>query len=104
VRPATARPVRVFSDIGELQEVGEGANDAVHIAMRKAVEESVQLSPIIRAPLARKADRRLPHRLDQLKERVPFLLTQRITQDAPQQADIIAERTILLQPAARRIL
>ena len=68
--------VRVFGDIGQLQEVGERPHHQHHRVAWQIIEQVMQRRAIFRLTFARKPNGGLSHRLHQLVRRVTLLLTE----------------------------
>lgn len=83
--------VLVFGDIGQLQEVAEGADDSLGGVARQRIEQGCEFVAGRRVAVAGKTDGGLTDALDKFKNGVTFLLTNRVAKNSTQQADVVAK-------------
>ena len=97
---APANMVLILGNIGQLQEVAEGADHGLRRVARQWVEQGGEFGTRGLArfgvAIAGKAYCRLAHTLDNVKNRIPLLLAYRIAEDAAEEADVVAERFVLV--------
>ena len=96
MRPVAADMMLVLGDIGEMREVGEGANDRQRLVGAERVERGFQLAPGGRLVVAVEADRGLTDLLDEREGLLALLLAHRVAEDAAEQADVLAQGAILV--------
>ena len=65
-------------------------------AARQAVQRGLELAPRRLVLVAVEADRGLADALDDLEDRLALLLAHRVAEDAPEQADVVAQRQVLV--------
>ena len=87
----------VFGDVGEMREIAVGANDRERLIGAKAVERRLELTPGGDLIVAMEPDRGPADLLDQLEDLFAFLLAHRVAEDSAEQADVVAERHILIR-------
>ncbi|MNT45886.1 hypothetical protein D3C72_1824960 [compost metagenome] len=97
---AAAVVVLVLRNIGQVREIAERAHHLVGLVARQALEQAVQLSAGGTVVLAAEAHRGLADGLDHLEGGVAFLFTQAFAQQAAQEADVLAQRHVLVGGAA----
>jgi hypothetical protein len=103
--PRRAMPpdvVPVFGDVGEQREITEGADHGDRLGRRQPIEECRQ--PLARLDVleAPARHRELPDRLDAVESRRPLVGPQRVAEDAPEEADVLAELGVLGGGGVRR--
>ena len=102
VRPGgSAQPadvVLVLGDVGKMREIAEGAHDPHGLADRHAVEDQFQLLPCRPVVVAMEPDRGLPDAFDEVEDVGPLLISHGIAEDAPEQADVVAQAGVFLLP------
>ncbi len=91
VGAAAADVVFVFRDVGQLQEVAEGADDRLGDIARQRVEQGGQFGPGGGVAVAGEADGCLANALDNVENRFAFLFADRVAKQAAKQADVGAE-------------
>ena len=96
MRPGAADVMLVLGDVGEVREVAEGADDLDGLAARQAVQRRFELAPRRVVLVAVEADRRLADALDDVEDRLAFLLADRVAEDPAEQADVVAQRKVLV--------
>ena len=96
VSAAPADVVLVLGDVGQLQEVAEGADDGLGGVARQRVEQAGQFIAGGRIAVAGEAYGGLSDALDNLKDCLAFLFADRIAEDAAEQADVVAEGFVLV--------
>jgi hypothetical protein len=101
MRARPADVMLVFGDIGEVREVAEGAADQDGVVGREIIEDCLQLLTRALVLVAAEPDGRLPDALDGREHRLAFLLAHGIAEDAPDQADIITQRLVLIGQLVR---
>ncbi|MGY4336180.1 hypothetical protein ACVWW3_001086 [Bradyrhizobium sp. LM2.9] len=89
--------VLVLGDVGEVGEIAEGTDDPHGLRGRHAVEDLLELAAGEPVLVAVKPDRGLPDTLDQVEQFGPLLVAHGVAQDAPEQADVVAQLRIRLQ-------
>ena len=94
VHLAAANVVAVFGQIGQMAEVGEGADHAHRLVAREPFEQGLQGLVGLRVRVAPKRHRELAHLLHQLVRSQTLLLANHIAQHPPQQADVVNERLV----------
>ncbi len=88
--------VLVLGDVGQLQEIAEGANDGLRRVARQRVEEGGELGAGAQIAITGKTNRRLADALDKLKNGFAFLLAHRIAEDTAKVSDVVAEGFVLV--------
>ena len=79
---AAADVVFVLGDVGQLQEIGKGADDGLRRIARQGVEQAGKLGTGGRVAVAGEADRRLADALDNVEDGVAFLLADGVAENA----------------------
>ena len=92
-----AQVVLVLGNVGQLQEVAEGAHHHLRLRLRQRIEQRGHAGARFGVVVPRKLDGGAPHLLDQLVQGLAFLLAQRVAQQAAEQADVVAQRGVLVQ-------
>ena len=93
---AAANVVAVFGQIGQMREIGEGANHAHGLIAGQALEQLLERFVSRFIGIAAKCHGKLAHLLDQCKGGLTFLLADDIAQHAPQQSNVLNQRQILV--------
>ena len=88
--------VLVLGDVGEMREIGEGAHDGERLVVVEAVEDGGKFAPRPGLVVAMEADRGLTDALDEVEGLAPFMLAHGVAEQAPEQADVLAQRRVLL--------
>ena len=96
VRAGAADMVQVLGDVGEVREVAEGADDPGGLLGRQAVEQGLELVPRGLVLVAMEADGGLADALDQGEHGLAFLGPYRVAEDGAEQADVVAQRQVLV--------
>ena len=86
----------VLGDVGEMREIAEGAHDRERLVGAEAVEDRLELAPGAGLVVAMEADRGLADLLDERVGLLALLLAHRVAEDAAEQADVVAQRQVLL--------
>ena len=89
--------VQILGDVGELGEIGEGADHGQRRRRRKQIQQGLQFLARPVVDVAPEADRGLPDLLDQIEGVFPFLLAQRVAEQPAEEADVFAQRQILVE-------
>ncbi|MNN01800.1 hypothetical protein D3C81_1144280 [compost metagenome] len=98
---AAAVVVLVLGDIGQVREIAERAHHLVGLVARQALEQAVQLGAGGAVVLAAEAHGGLANRLNQIERGLAFLLAHAVAQQAAQEADVLAQRQVLVGGTAR---
>ena len=99
---AAADVVAVFGQVGQVAEVGEGADHAHRLLARQRLEQLLERLVGLVVGIAAEGHRELADVLDQLEGVHAFLLADDVAQDAAQQADVLDQRAFVVAwPAAR---
>ena len=86
----------IFGDVGEMREIAVGARDRERLVSVEAVERRLELAPRADLVVAMEAYRGLADLLDQLENLFALLLANGVAEDSPEQADVLAQRNVLL--------
>ena len=86
----------IFGDVGEMREIAIGADDRERLVSVEAVERRLELAPRADLVVTMEADRGLADLLDQLENLFALLLANGVAEDSPEQADVLAQRNVLL--------
>ena len=89
MRPPAADVVLVFGDVGQMQEIGERADDRHHRVARQLAEDRLQLCARAFVEVAREAHRILPDTLDGVEDLATLLLVDRVAKNAAEQPDVV---------------
>ncbi|MGX1321105.1 hypothetical protein AB7M17_004558 [Bradyrhizobium sp. USDA 377] len=89
--------VLVLGDVGKVREIAEGADDPHSLGGRHAVEDLLELAAGEPVLVAVEPDRGLPDALDQVEHVGALLVAHGVAQDAPEQADVVAQPGIRFQ-------
>ncbi len=87
----------ILRDVGKMREIGIGPDDLVGAAARQGVQDRLKILTGILVLIAVEADRGLADALDHLEDRIALLLADRVAEESPEQADIVAKRKILFR-------
>ena len=93
--------VAVLGQVGQVAEIGEGADDAHRLSARKRLEQAFQRLVCFVVRIAPERHRQLADALDQFVGLEAFLLADHVAQNAAQQADVIHQRTFVVLGAPR---
>ena len=96
MRAVAADVMLVLGDVGQMREIAVCAHDRERLVGAEAVEGGLQLAPRADLVIAMEADRGLADLLHQGEDLLALLLAHGVAQDAAEQADVAAQRTILL--------
>ena len=96
MRAVAADVVLVFGDVGEVREIAVGAHDRERLVGAEAVERRLKLAPRGDLVVAMEADRGPADVLDQLEDLFAFLLAHGVAEDSAEQADVVAQRDVLV--------
>jgi succinyl-CoA synthetase alpha subunit len=91
--------VPVFGQVGQVAEVGEGADHAHRAVAAQALEQLLQRLVGRLVGVAAERHRELADLLDQVVRSLAFLLADHIAQDATEQADVVDQGLVLVGPA-----
>ena len=93
---AAADVVAVFRQVGQVTEIGEGADHAHRLVAREGLEQLLERAVGVLIGIAAESHRQLAHLLDQFVGLHPLLLTDHVAQNTPQQADIVNQGLVLV--------
>ena len=93
---APAHVVAVLGDVGKVREVAEGANHADRLVTGEILQQAIERAAGLRVALEAIGHRQLPDALDQLEGLLAVLLADHVAQDAPEEADVLDQRAVLL--------
>ena len=96
MRAVAADVMLVFGDVGEMREIAEGAHDRERLVGVEAVEDRLELAPRAGLVVAVEADRGLADALDERVGLLALLLAHGVAEDAAEQADVVAQRHVLV--------
>ena len=96
MRAVAADVMLVLGDVGEMREVAEGAHDRQRLVGAERVEDRLELAPRAGLVVAVEADRGLADLLDERVGLLALLLAHRVAEDAAEQADVVAQRPVLV--------
>ena len=88
--------VLVLGQVRQMREIAVGPDDLVGASARQAVQDRLELTPGDLILVAMEADRGLADALDDLEDRFPLLLADRVAENASQKPDIVAKGKVLL--------
>ena len=88
--------VLVLGDVGQMQEVGKGTHHRDHRFARQSVEDGLQLGTGGGVGIAVETDRSLADLLDHREDVIALLFAHGVAQQAPKQADVVAEGEVLV--------
>ena len=86
----------IFGDVGEMREIAVGARDRERLLSVEAVERRLEFAPRADLVVAMEAYRGLTDLLDQLENLFALLLANGVAEDLPEQANVLAQRNVLL--------
>jgi succinyl-CoA synthetase alpha subunit len=101
--PAT-EVVAVFGQVGQMAEVGEGADHADGLVAREAFEQFIKRLVGVLVGVAAKGYRQLAHLLDQLVGGDAILLANHIAEDATEQADVFHQGAVVVSGSPRSLV
>ncbi|EWS62568.1 hypothetical protein Y695_04204 [Hydrogenophaga sp. T4] len=93
---AAADVVAVFGQVGQVAEVGEGADHAHRLLARKTLEQFFQRLVGGLVGVAAEGHRELADLLDQVVGGLAFLLPDHVTQHTTQQADVVDQGLVFV--------
>lgn len=96
MKPGTPVAVLVLGNIGKMEEIAEGADDAQRLIRRQRVENAFQLALGRFVAIAVELFRRLPDALHDIENLFAFLFPHRVAEQAAKNADILPQRKILV--------
>src|SRR6516225_1685469 len=88
--------VLVLGDIGEMREKPKGADDLQRLGGRQTVEHRFENPARAGIFIAAKANRVLANMLDRVEDGRAPLLAHRVSKDATEQSDILAQRQVFI--------
>ncbi len=86
----------VLGDVRQVREVAERADDRLCLLPRQVVENGRQLLTRVVVIVTMEADGADADALDEFEARLALLRAQRVTKDAPEATDVLAQRQILV--------
>ena len=93
---AAADVMPVFRQVGQMAEIGEGANHAHCLLIGQRFKQALQIGLRLRVGMAPKGHRQLAHLLHDLVNVRAFLLADDIAQNSPQEANIFDQRAVFV--------
>ena len=96
MRAVAADVMLVLGDVGEMGEVAERPHDRQGLVGAEGIEHRLELAPRAGLVVAVEADRGLADLLDQRVGLLALLLAHRVAEDAAEQADVVAQRPVLV--------
>ena len=96
VEEAPAHVMAVLGDVGEMEEVAEGADDGERLARAQPREEIVEVAARGFVGLALECGRQPPDRLDDLEGFLPDLLANGVAEDLAEQSRVVVQGAVLL--------
>ena len=96
MRAVAADVMLILGDVGEMREIAVGAHDGERLLGAEAVERRLELAPRGDLVVAMEADRGPADLLDQLEHLLAFLLAHGVAEDSAEQADVVAQRQVLV--------
>ena len=102
MRAVAADVMLVLGDVGEVREIAVGAHDRQRLVGVEAVERRLELAPRADLVVAMEADRGAADLLDQLEDFFALLLAHGVAEDSAEQADVLAQRDILVGIVRKR--
>ena len=96
MRTAAAVVVQVFRDVGELREEAERPHDLDCGLVIERVEQLLERRLRAQVAFAAEAQGALPDSFHQVEEPRSFLLAQRVAEQPAEQADVLAQRLVLV--------
>jgi hypothetical protein len=101
VHCAAADVVAVLGQVGEVAEIGEGADHAHRLSPDSDFSSDLSARSASWSASRRKATDSLRMRSTRSKVSTPFLLADHVAEDAAQQADVLDQRAFVLLGAPR---
>src|SRR5271170_1209892 len=89
--------VLILGDVGEMREIAEGADDAQRLIVVEAVERRLQFAAGANLVIPVETDRGLADALQEFVDLAALLFAHRVAEKATEQADIGAQRRVLLR-------
>src|SRR6516165_7638692 len=86
----------VLGDVGEMREEAKGANDLHSLLARETVERRLEIVARCFLVVAMESDRGLANALHNLEGRLALLFAHGIAEDPTEEADVLAQRNILV--------
>jgi len=80
-----------------VRKIAEGTNDLRRLINRQSANYSLQFLPCVLVGVAMETDRDLADRFDHVKNLLAFMQAYRVSEDASEQPDIIAQRRVLIR-------
>ena len=102
VKGAAADVVAVLGQVGQVAEIGEGADHADRLVAAQALEQLFQRAVGFLVGVAPERNRQLADLFDQFVGLAAFLLANHIAQQTAEQPDVVDQRLVLVDAAARR--
>jgi hypothetical protein len=96
--------VQVLGDVGEVREVAEGAHHDHGVVGAEPVEDGLQLGPRLGVVVAVEGDRAATDALDEVEGVRALLLAHGVAEQAAEQADVLAQRLILVFLVAQAVV
>ena len=96
MRAVAADVVLILGDVGQMREIAVGANDRERLVGAEAVERRLEFAPRANFVVAMEADRGPADLLDQLVHLFALLLAHGVAEDSTEQADVAAQRQVLV--------
>ena len=99
---ASTDVVAVFGQIGQVAEVSEGADHAHRLVTAQALEQLFQRFVSFLVGITAEGHGELAYLFDQVVSLGPFLFADHFAQQPTQQADVVNQRLIFVDPFAQR--
>ena len=96
VRPGAPDVVLVLGDIGQMQEVAEGAHHDDGVVVAQSVQQLGQFRARLEVVIPAEAHAQLAHVLDDFEHAAAFLFAHHVAQHAAEQADVVEQRLVLV--------
>ena len=96
IRASATVMVLIFSDVGQMREIGECAHHGIGLVAAKFFQQAVKISAGLEVGFAPEAHGGLPNRLHHLEYRLAFLLPNDLAEQATQQANIFPQWGVLV--------
>jgi hypothetical protein len=96
VRSPATDVVLVLGDIGQMQEIGEGADDRQHRVAWQLGEDSLQLGARVFVEITIEAHRILADTFDDVEDLATLLLTDGVAENPAQQPNVLAQGKVLV--------
>ena len=97
LRAGAADDVLVLGDVGEVREIAEGPDDGDGLVGVEAEQDLLELAPRTLVDLAMETGGDAPDGLDQIVDRVAFLIAQRIAEHPAQHANVVTQGVVDLR-------